>query len=95
MNITLIQRSRSWIWIQIETDSVCLQISTSSVFDPFEELSIWLGQIRDCQLPAKMIIDEEGSGVTLIAKQNDNGLSKCRKNGKNISFESRFRVVLV
>ena len=46
MNITLIQRSRSWIWIQIETDSVCLQISASSVFDLFEELYIWLGQIR-------------------------------------------------
>ncbi|MDJ0900015.1 MAG: hypothetical protein QNJ55_14525 [Xenococcus sp. MO_188.B8] len=31
-----------------------------------------VGQIRDSQLPAKMIIDEEGSGVTLIAKHNDN-----------------------
>ncbi len=46
MNITLIQRSRSWIWIQIETDSVCLQISASSVFDPFEEFYIWLGKLE-------------------------------------------------
>ena len=51
---------------------------------------IWLGQIRDSQLPAKMIIDEEGSGVTLIAKQNDN--QKKRRVFYSINFDVKFNV---
>lgn len=74
MNITLVQEYHARILIRIETDNLCLQINTSSiVFDPFEKLYIWLGMIRDRQLPATMAIDEEGYGVTLNAKQNDNG----------------------
>ena len=73
MNILLVQKYPSTILIRIETDHLCLQIYTSSiVFDPFEELYIWLGMIRDRQLPATMAIDEEGHGVTLNAKLNDN-----------------------
>ena len=73
MNITLVQKYPSRILLRIETDHLCLQIYTSSiVFDPFEELYIWLGMIRDLQLPATMAIDEEGHGVTLNAKLNDN-----------------------
>ncbi|OCQ89771.1 RNA-binding protein [Nostoc sp. MBR 210] len=59
---------RGWILLRIETDDICTQIWTSSTFDPYQELYIWLGQIRDFQLPAKMIIDEEGREVELIAE---------------------------
>jgi predicted RNA-binding protein with RPS1 domain len=69
MNITFIQKSSAIILTQIETNNVCLQIKLSSIFDPFEELYIWLGRIRDHQLPVQMIIDEEGYGVTLNARQ--------------------------
>ena len=55
--------------MRIETDLVCIQIDMTSVFPPFEEMYTWLGRIRDRQLPAEMIIDEEGYGVVLIAKQ--------------------------
>ncbi len=84
MNITIVQKYPSRILLRIETDHLCLQIHTSSItFDPFEELYIWLGMIRDCQLPATMTIDEEGHGVTLNAKLNDNGhidftIEQCR-----------------
>ncbi|WP_242055230.1 MULTISPECIES: S1 RNA-binding domain-containing protein [Nostocales] len=54
--------------LRIEANDICTQIWTSSVFDPYKELYIWLGQIRDSQLPAKMIIDEEGHQVELIAE---------------------------
>ncbi|WP_339378220.1 S1 RNA-binding domain-containing protein [Calothrix sp. NIES-2100] len=54
--------------LRIEADDICTQIWTSCIFDPYQELYIWLGQIRDSQLPAKMIIDEEGHGVELIAE---------------------------
>ena len=63
MDITLIQRYGSCISIRIETNTVCLQINTSYIFDPFEELYIWLGRIRDRVLPTKMAINEEA--VTL------------------------------
>ncbi|MEH2026877.1 MAG: hypothetical protein V7K62_25500 [Nostoc sp.] len=59
---------RGWILLRIEANDICTQIWTSSTFDPYKELYIWLGQIRDSQLPAKMIIDEEGHGVELIAE---------------------------
>jgi len=72
MNITLVQKYPSRILLRIETDFLCLQIQTSSiVFDPFEELYIWLGMIRDRQLPTTMAIVGEGHGVTLNAKLND------------------------
>jgi hypothetical protein len=35
-------------------------------------LCIWLGKIRDSQLPEKMVIDEEGYGVELIAEEAKN-----------------------
>ncbi len=74
MKVTLKQSSnegilRGWILLRIEADDICTQIWTSSTFDPYQELYIWLGQIRDSQLPAKMIIDEEGHGVELIAER--------------------------
>lgn len=70
MKVTLIPRSRGWMLLRIETDLVCMiRISISGAFPPFREMYTWLGRIRDCQLPAEMIIDEEGYGVVLIAKQ--------------------------
>lgn len=60
---------RGWILILIETSDICTQIRTSSVFDPYKEIYIWLGQIRDSQLPARMIIDEEGRGVEFFAER--------------------------
>ena len=74
MKVTLTQSSgqgilRGWIVIRIETEDICTQIWTSSTFSPYKELYIWLGQIRDLQLPAKTIVDEEGRGVELIAEQ--------------------------
>ncbi len=73
MKITLTQPTyRSTIWIYIESSDVCTKISTSSIFNPYERLYIWLGQIRDSQLPASMVIDEEGYGVELIAEKASN-----------------------
>ncbi|MEG4572143.1 hypothetical protein QUA56_05360 [Microcoleus sp. N3A4] len=73
MKITLTQPTyRSSIWIYIESSDVCTKIYTSTVFDPYERLYIWLGQIRDSQLPASIIIDEEGYGVELIAEKASN-----------------------
>lgn len=73
MRVTFTQSSnegvfRGWILLRIEANDICTQIWTSSTFNPYKELYIWLGQIRDFQLPAKMIIDEEGHGVELIAE---------------------------
>lgn len=73
MKISLAQPTyRSTIWIYIESSDVCTKISTSCVFDPYERLYIWLGKIRDSQLPASIIIDEEGYGVELIAEKASN-----------------------
>ncbi len=70
MKVAFKQSPHGWISISIECSHVCTQIHTSSVFDPYKELYIWLGQIRDLQLPATMIIDEEGRGVELVAEQS-------------------------
>lgn len=69
---------KGWIYIRIETDGVCAAIHTSTVFDPYPELYVWLGKIRDSHLPAKMVIDEEGSGVELIAERTDTDLLSFR-----------------
>lgn len=74
MKVTLTQSPHGWIWIGIECSHGCTQIHTSCVFDPYQELYIWLGQIRDLQLPATMIIDEEGRGVELVAEQSSDEL---------------------
>lgn len=60
---------RYCILIRIEASNVCTQIWTSPTFDPYREIYIWLGKIRDSQLPARMIIDEEGRGVELFAER--------------------------
>ncbi|WP_222838816.1 hypothetical protein [Nostoc cycadae] len=59
---------RGLILLRIETDNLCTETWTSSTFDPYQELYIWLGQIRDLQLPTKMIISKVGYGVELIAE---------------------------
>ncbi|BAY18853.1 30S ribosomal protein S1 [Anabaenopsis circularis NIES-21] len=59
---------RGLILLRIETDDLCTETWTSSTFDPYQELYIWLGQIRDLQLPTKMIISKVGYGVELIAE---------------------------
>jgi predicted RNA-binding protein with RPS1 domain len=74
MRVTLAQSRgqeilRCWILIRIEARDICTQIWTSATFDPYREIYIWLGQIRDSQLPARMFIDEEGRGVELIAER--------------------------
>ena len=74
MKVTLTQSGHGWIWISIECSHGCTHIHTSCVFDPYQELYIWLGQIRDSQLPATMFIDEEGRGVELVAEQLSNEL---------------------
>lgn len=55
--------------MRIEVNTVCTKIDISSIFSPFKEMYTWLGRIRDRQLPAEMIIDEEGYGVVLIANK--------------------------
>ncbi len=73
MKITLTQPTyRSTIGIYIESSDICTKICTSSVFDPYERLYIWLGQIRDSQLPTSIAIYEEGCGVELIAEKASN-----------------------
>ncbi len=62
MKISLTQPTdRSTILIQLEFSDLCIIIHTSRLFDPYEILYIWLGQIRDSQLPASTVINEEGS----------------------------------
>jgi predicted RNA-binding protein with RPS1 domain len=72
MKVTLKQAGRGWIKLCIETSNVCTIINTSVTFDPYERLYIWLGKIRDVQLPESMIIDEEGYGVELIVEPDEN-----------------------
>jgi predicted RNA-binding protein with RPS1 domain len=73
MKVILRQSGRSCINLCIETSDICTIIHISVTFDPYERLYIWLGQIRDSQLPASMIIiDEEGYMVELIAEPNEN-----------------------
>jgi predicted RNA-binding protein with RPS1 domain/uncharacterized protein YmfQ (DUF2313 family) len=72
MKVTLIQPSSGSILIRIESSDVCTKIYSSSTFDPYEKLYIWLSQIRDSQLPTTMVIDEEGRGVELIAERANN-----------------------
>jgi predicted RNA-binding protein with RPS1 domain len=72
MKVTLTQSSNGSIPIGIESSDVCTKIYTSSTFDPYEKLYIWLGQIRDSQLPTTMVIDEGGVGVELIAEKVSN-----------------------
>ncbi len=73
MKISLTQPSyRSTIWIQVESSDVCCIIYTSVTFDPYERLYIWLGQIRESELPASMVIHEEGDSVELIAERTSN-----------------------
>jgi predicted RNA-binding protein with RPS1 domain len=73
MKVILRQSGRGCIQLCIETSNVCTIINTSVTFDPYERLYIWLGQIRDNQLPVSMIIDEEGYGVELIVEPDENG----------------------
>lgn len=68
MKVILKSKPYGQILLGIEVDTVCTKINLSSVFPPFEEMYTWLGRIRDRQLPAEMIIDEEGYGVVLRAE---------------------------
>lgn len=72
MKVILRQSGRGQIQLCIETSDVCTIIRTSVTFDPYERLYIWLGQIRDVQLPTSIIIDEEGYGVELVVEPNQN-----------------------
>ena len=67
MKVTLVQQCPGWILMRIETNISCIQIDLTSTFSPFKEMYTWLGCIRDRQLPAEMIINEEGYNVILIA----------------------------
>lgn len=76
MKISLTQPTgRSTIWIQLELSDVCIIIHTCVVFDPYEILYIWLGQIRDSQLPASTVIYEEsGCNIELIVERASNDI---------------------
>jgi predicted RNA-binding protein with RPS1 domain len=80
MKVILKQSGSHWIDLCIEASDTCIIIHTSVTFDPYERLYIWLGKIRDRQLPDKMIIDEEGYGVELIveAAEHDNVLFQVK-----------------
>lgn len=82
MNITLVQKYSSKILIRIETEYLCVQIPVTIIFEPFDELYVWLGKIRDRQLPAIIIIEYEGYGLTLFAESKDD---------RNIEFIIRER----
>lgn len=69
MKVTLIPKSHGWMLMRIEVDTVCTEIILSGALPPFQEMYTWLGRIRDRQLPAKMMIDEEGTGAYLIAEE--------------------------
>ena len=70
MNVTLISKTPGWMLMQIEADTVCITIESTCIFPPFEEMYTWLGRIRDRQLPAEMIINEEVHSVYLVARES-------------------------
>jgi predicted RNA-binding protein with RPS1 domain len=75
MKISLTQPTgRSTISIQIELSDVCIIIPISVLFDPYEILYIWLGQIRDSQLPASTIFYEGGYFIELIVERASNDI---------------------
>ena len=76
MKVTLIPKPHGWMLLRIEIDILCIQILISGAFPPFKEMYTWLGRIRDCQLPAKMMINEEGHGSYLTAKRSENEQEK-------------------
>lgn len=82
---------KGWIFIRIETDEICTVIHTSSVFDPYPELYVWLGKIRDSHLPAKMVINEEGRGVELTAESTETDLL-CFRIEPWMSYEDQTRL---
>ncbi len=57
-----------WImlWIAGTPYLQSLTIHTSDVFDPYTDLIHWLEAIAQDQLPAQVIIDEEGQEKTLV-----------------------------
>lgn len=78
MKITFEERKSGWIILYVETKEVCTKIWTSIVFDPYRNLYIWLGRVRDRNLPATLIIDEEGHGVEFIAERLEEDLIQFR-----------------
>jgi predicted RNA-binding protein with RPS1 domain len=72
VKVILRQCSPRWIDLCIESREICTITHTSSSFDPYKRLYIFLGQIRDAQVPVSMIIDEEGYGIKLIVNSADN-----------------------
>ena len=71
--------------MRIETNIVCIEIDVTSTFPPFEEMYTWLGRIRDRQLPAQMVINEEGYVVVLLADRvtEDSIEFSIRGTGRN------------
>jgi hypothetical protein len=72
MKVILKQSGLYKIDLCIEASDTCIIIHTSVTYAPYDRLCIWLGKIRDRQLPASIIIVERSYGVNLIAEATDN-----------------------
>lgn len=64
-----------WIQLWISGTSYLQHITlyTSHVFNPYPALIEWLEAVAENRLPARLAIDEEGVGKTLIALPLDDG----------------------
>lgn len=94
MKVTLIPKPYGWMLMRIETDFVCIQIMLSAAFPPFREMYTWLGRIRDRQLPVSMMIDEEGCGAYLIAKESEKETEKIEFSVKAWKYNSPYDTYL-
>ena len=84
MKVTLIPKVYGWMLMRIETDIVCIKIDVTCIFPPFREMYTWLGRIKDRQLPAEMIINEEGHEVILLADRVRDSIEfSIRGRGRN------------
>lgn len=67
--------SAGWIQLWIGGTSFLQHVTiyTTHVYDPYPEMIEWLQAVAENRLPARLAIDEEGVGKTLIALPLDDG----------------------
>lgn len=60
-----------WIDLHLKLDARATVVTCSDVYDPLPVILDWLWAIRDGDLPAGVVVDEESSDVCLIAQAFD------------------------
>jgi len=78
MKITFEERGHGRIILYVETRELCTKIWSSSLLDPYRNLYIWLGRVRDRDLPATLVIPYEERGVEFIVERLGDDLVEFR-----------------